>query len=409
MATATPETSTIKHESSAVKAYTPKGNKEFIDYLTKDSLSARDLNKKDALADSLPALDKSRGELRAWLNEHKHGDVIFNRNKTDKLEELIKKPQKALEATTQLSEQFTALENAISPQANKAIDSKKAIEAIEAISKEKFKDIAEANAPSTPKHKVGFSEFKNADGKIIKGNVGATKAAHAETVAHAGKLDESIAALKAKLAGKDQVTPELAAELKTELAKVKEAAKPVNEAAQKAFNRIHNAIDHKAGTVVDVLTGKKRGMVHATKTANGKLEAAAFLTAPKEVSEKVSAFKTQYDGLIDPKKIDGSFTAVQDKASVATTGKTAEEAAKGSIGSWVSKLAPSKVAETFKASSGGVKFGRVAGTGAGLVLVYDGIARAKSGDQDRGTLGRIGEVAAGLGIAGASLAVGARA
>lgn len=52
----------------------------------------------------------------------------------------------------------------------------------------------------------------------------------------------------------------------------------------------------------------------------------------------------------------------------------------------------------------GIKFGRVAGTGAGLVMVYDGLTRSKAGDQDRSTIARLAEVAAGVGVAGASLA-----
>ncbi|MBA4274811.1 MAG: hypothetical protein C0436_04055 [Alphaproteobacteria bacterium] len=91
--------------------------------------------------------------------------------------------------------------------------------------------------------------------------------------------------------------------------------------------------------------------------------------------------------------------AAEATAATSTAGEIGEKAK-----SFVSRFKENTKQNFSKEAGMGIKFGRVAGTGAGLVMVYDGLTRSKAGDQDRSTIARLAEVAAGVGVAGASLA-----
>lgn len=375
---------TQKASAKIIRDYTPGGNQEFLRY-AQDDLSAINLNKEGASADGLRALDKSRNELRTWLADRKT-DITASTSRhqgtLNRLEKLIEKPKAALDSTTKLTEQLTEVEKAIN--ANDLTKIKDALGKVSAPEKG-FHGIASATAPTALTY--GTTTFQPTD--ALKGNIGLAKDAHAEVVTQAGKLDEALKTLKGKLNGQDKLSPEIVTELKTELGKANEAVKPVHEAAQGAVSRVHKAIDRKAKTAVDVLTGQKKECISE----------GVFVSKPKEISDKISGFKKDFDGLVDPKKVPGSHLEAQAKAG--SVGKAAGKAGDG----WVSRLKLPEIKQTWNKSSTAMKFGRVAGASVGVVAVYDGLSRSKNAEgQDRSALGRLAEVAAGVGAIGVSAA-----
>lgn len=181
-----------------------------------------------------------------------------------------------------------------------------------------------------------------------------------------------------------------------------EAAKKRSTEAQEALKKAEKklAIKEKAlGSIEDVSDRFNKGDLALKADKSNK---ATKMGQHPDVAAKYAKSKAAFDTVIDAKGIETRNIESVAKELAGKSDKTSP--AKGDGKSWASKFKPEAIIETFKGSSTGMKFGRVAGTGVGLVMVYDGISRGKSGDQDRSALVRIGEVAAGLGVAGASLA-----
>lgn len=240
-----------------------------------------------------------------------------------------------------------------------------------------------------------LQEVKSVNPSLVNDRIGKvyakadTALSNAQGAFNANKtaLESAEKALKELQSPKDAKAAAPSAETLTAAqTKVAEATKALDKASSKL-----NAAQNKVSRVEKISDQFNRGAIELK--ADTKKPSTKIGQHPK-IAQQYSVATEQFGKIIDPE-------AIAKNAKEQAAGKTATAA---KTDGWVSKLKSASISEAWNGSSTGVKFGRVAGTGAGLVMVYDGLTRSKAGDQDRSTIARLAEVAAGVGIAGASLA-----
>lgn len=181
------------------------------------------------------------------------------------------------------------------------------------------------------------------------------------------------------------------------------------------YDRAAKSLDKAAAGKLKMLKGE-RDLAKVTLAANSSVPEAKRFSGAKTVT-KIEKDTTHGHIQKATKEAEEIFTKEVDTAKLEKLNpkshiKSAERASEGasSSASKASKAAGKGWMEKIKGNFGkdvgmGTKFARVAGTGIGGAMIVHGIGTSKTADgQDRSGMGRLLEVAAGVGIAGASLA-----